>query len=254
MATATTSNYRFYDTATGEAPLPPERAADRARVDLGLRIARVLLAAWWIVSPYLLAYAHSYPQRQDVLIGLVVLPFLALGIAMEGMRVVLLCAGVWLFCAPFWSGEYFLLHRAMWNDWITGVLAFGLGLFPLRPTQAWNRVYVLSTLSLRPRGWHRQRADLRLPERGIIPAPPEPGEPRPAMRHGAAVTAPEKVRVEPAEKPGAVEEPFPASGGAIEPQTAGRNARFAIPPQQENEDEPIPTVYPPLDGDIHAEP
>jgi hypothetical protein len=218
----------------------------RAEADLALRSVRVVLAVWLVFAPVILGYFGTFPAKQDILIGLVTLPLLALGIALNGMRVVLILAGAWLVFSPIFSGMYFGLHAAALNDTIVGVVALGLGIFPLRRMETFDRPIVLSGLVARPRGWHRQRAELTLPEEGVIPAPREAGEVRPAMRHGPAVAHPESAI--PAE-PRPRQEPFPAPEGAIEPATAARPATVAPAPEQLLEDEPIPTLYPPLEGD-----
>lgn len=217
----------------------------RAEADLALRSVRVLLALWLVFSPVILGYYGTFPAKQDILIGLVTLPLLAIGIALNGMRVVLLLAGVWLVFSPILSGMYFGLHGAAINDTVAGLIALALGIFPLRRMETFDRPIVLSGLVARPRGWHRQRAELTLPEEGVNPAPPLPGEPRPAMRHGAAVAHPESA-IAAESRP--TQEPFPVSEGAIEPATAARPAGVAPAPEQVD-DEPIPTLYPPLEGD-----
>jgi hypothetical protein len=99
--------------------------------DLPLRIARVLLAMWLIVGPFLLGFGGTFPQRQDTVAGLVLLGLTALGLFVPGTRVALILAGAWLIASPRMSFEYSFVPIAYWHDSIAGLACFFLGLLPL---------------------------------------------------------------------------------------------------------------------------
>lgn len=104
--------------------------------DFPLRVVRLLLAVWLIVSPFLLGYGWTFAQRQDTVAGILLLPLLVLGLVVPGMRVALLVVGPWLIFSPYFSGWYAPeMDAAIWNARITGLLATILGLvaIPDRP-------------------------------------------------------------------------------------------------------------------------
>lgn len=104
----------------------------RLPADTPLRVVRLLLAIWLIVSPFLLGYAWTFAQRQDTVAGLLLLPLLLLGLVVPGMRVALLVVGPWLMFAPYFSGWYTDdMQAAVWNARITGLLATMLGLLAI---------------------------------------------------------------------------------------------------------------------------
>ena len=97
-----------------------------------LRVAWLLLSLWLMVGPFLLGFGGTWPQRQDLVAGLMLLPLALLGFAVQGpVRVWLLATGVWLLLAPDVSGEYFHTGAAMWHDRIVGLAALFLGLIPM---------------------------------------------------------------------------------------------------------------------------
>ena len=103
----------------------------RLPADTPLRIVRLLLAIWLLVSPFLLGYAWTFPQREHTLAGLLLLPVLALGLVVPGMRVALLIVGPWLMFSPYFSGWYGDSDAAIWNARIAGLLATMLGLLAI---------------------------------------------------------------------------------------------------------------------------
>ena len=99
--------------------------------DLPLRIARVVLAMWLLVGPFLLGFGGTFPQRQDAIAGLLLLVPAALGLIVPGLRIALVMVGAWLIASPRMSFEYTFVPVAYWHDTLVGLACLFLGLFPI---------------------------------------------------------------------------------------------------------------------------
>lgn len=107
----------------------------RLRTDTVLRRgARLVLAFWLVIGPFVLGYGDTPAQRFESTLGLLTFPLMVLGIVIPGVRVVLILVGAVLIGAPFWSGLYFQVEAGQFNAVIVGVLAVVLGIVPLRRT------------------------------------------------------------------------------------------------------------------------
>lgn len=116
---------------------------DYPREALALRLARLLLACWWVICPFVLGYGGTFVQKQDVVAGLLMLPILLFGLAVGGGRSLLFVVGAWMLLSPSLSGMYFEQHTAFWNDRITGLLAMFLSLGPWHfPARAGQRLAI----------------------------------------------------------------------------------------------------------------
>lgn len=100
-------------------------------LDLVLRAVRLLLALWLVVGPFLLGFGWTFPQKQDAVIGLALLPLMAIGLLAPGMRIAMIVAGAWLVASPSLSGWYLFSDPAIWHDRIAGLACLFLGFLPL---------------------------------------------------------------------------------------------------------------------------
>lgn len=124
--------------------------------DLPVRVARLLLACWLIVAPFLLGFGGTFPQRQDTVAGIVLLVSGVIGLFVPGMRISFLLVGGWLVFSPRVSFEYAFVPIAYWHDSILGLACLFLGLIPL-----WSRDLGVTEgvpAEPSPRGWRRRRA------------------------------------------------------------------------------------------------
>ena len=112
-------------------PADPPDAPRRYPRDLPLRVARVLLACWLIIGPFLLGFGGTFAQRQDTVAGILLLVSGIIGLFVPGMRVSLLLVGGWLILSPRLSYEYYFQPVAYWHDSIIGLLCLFLGLLPI---------------------------------------------------------------------------------------------------------------------------
>lgn len=99
--------------------------------DLPLRVARLLLALWLIVGPFLLGFGGTFPQRQDAVAGVLLLGPAALGLFVPGLRIALILVGAWLIASPRMSFEYSFVPVAYWHDTLVGLACLFLGLLPI---------------------------------------------------------------------------------------------------------------------------
>ncbi len=111
----------------------PVRTAAPARgvsVAFGVRALRLLLAVWWIFAPAILGYLGTFPGRQSIVLGVLLLPILVLGLFVQEMRWFLLAGSLWLIGSALFSGMYFEAERVWIHDLVTGGIGVALGLIP----------------------------------------------------------------------------------------------------------------------------